>query len=147
MKHTCRAIAISCIDFRVQQAVRAHLASTGYDGDYDLLSVAGGAMGLAMSSPQAVRDFLMEQIRISSGLHQTSEVLFFPHEDCGAYGGAAAYASRQEEFARQLSDIDEAKREIASRFPGYEFRVSYVVISGDGFTVMEGIPEAERVAH
>jgi carbonic anhydrase len=53
----------------------------------DPIKVAGGAKCLASPDELADREFVLKQIRISMGLHQTKRVILMLHSDCGAYGG------------------------------------------------------------
>ncbi|MCL5411670.1 MAG: hypothetical protein M1150_02930 [Patescibacteria group bacterium] len=77
MSHYCRALAISCIDFRFVTKIREYLVNKGLEGNYDLIGIPGASLAI---------DEAIKAIEISDRLHHPSEVYVFDHEDCGAYG-------------------------------------------------------------
>ena len=72
-------------------------------GEYDLISVAGGAKGIVERE-----DYLFNQMAISCRLHSPENIVLIQHEDCGAYGGTSELGEREEDFQReQLSKAEE----------------------------------------
>jgi len=100
MSHTCKALVLHCIDFRLQKAVKKYLEDQGLLGDCDIVSIAGGVKDL---------DYAMKQIEIGQRLHNISEVILMNHTDCGAYGG---------DDSRHEHDLETAKQTILQKFPG-----------------------------
>ena len=91
--HTCFALIVSCIDFRVQRAVEDWARKNLGAGKYDRAALAGG-----------VKDFpaVMNQIDLSAKLHGIKKVVLMNHEDCGAYG-----AEGNEETHREVWPINQ----------------------------------------
>jgi carbonic anhydrase len=76
-EHTCEAVVVHCIDFRLQQILNDWLTERFGVRNYDRISWAGG-----------IKDFiyLKNQIDISRRLHKIRKIVLVNHEDCGAYG-------------------------------------------------------------
>ncbi|MCH7541491.1 hypothetical protein IH981_01805 [Patescibacteria group bacterium] len=75
--HHCKALVISCIDYRFVSRIRDFLVGQGLLDNYDLITVPGASLGFANISGS---------ITTSINLHNPDEILIFDHEDCGAYG-------------------------------------------------------------
>jgi len=76
-KHKCKALVISCIDFRFVSKVRDFLTSHELKEDYDLVTVPGASLGI---------EKVTDSISTSLLLHEPENIYIFDHEDCGAYG-------------------------------------------------------------
>lgn len=105
MKHTCQALVIHCMDFRFVEDIRSHLHAAGLERDYDKVSIAGGAGALLKDES---RDLVLKQIELSVKLHGVCKVLLINHQDCGAYGGSAAFANAEQELAQHTADLKKA---------------------------------------
>lgn len=130
MAHTCKALVIHCMDFRFHTAIREFLISTGLEGQYDLVSLAGAAKGL-VEADEHVKPVLLKQIQLSKDLHNSSDVYLIHHMDCGAYGGHDAFASLDEEYKRQTKDLQEARDIIEYKLPGLTVHGVLARIKGD----------------
>src|SRR5512138_2338754 len=75
--HTCEAVVVHCIDFRLQHFLNDWLTKRFGIQTYDRIAWAGG-----------VREFALihGQIDISRRLHNVKKAILINHEDCGAYG-------------------------------------------------------------
>ncbi|MFA6098234.1 MAG: carbonic anhydrase [Patescibacteria group bacterium] len=121
MSHHCQALVLHCIDFRFHTAIRDFLVSLGLKNNYDLVSLAGAAKGLA-DKDAASTQLILKQIEISEKLHGISEVYLMHHLDCGAYGGHAAFPDLQAERARQIQDMRSARKIILDKFSKLEVK-------------------------
>ncbi len=93
-KHTCRALVITCIDFRFVSSQRDFLLGLGLENNYDLLTTPGASKNLLQ---------IEGAIAASLRLHEPKEILIFDHEDCGAYGENNSFeAHRQNLLKAQL---------------------------------------------
>jgi carbonic anhydrase len=113
---------IWCFDHRVADVLNFTLAA--YQS-YDLITLAGGAKGLAQEGPDC--DFLVKQIETSIQLHDTKKILISNHSDCGAYGGLKAFdndSEKEREFHE--GELKKAKSFLQSRFPGVKIEALYV---------------------
>lgn len=75
--HTCEAVVVHCMDFRLQHFLNDWLTKRFGIKNYDRISWAGGVREFAIVQPQ---------IQMSSRLHNVKRVILINHEDCGAYG-------------------------------------------------------------
>lgn len=111
--HTCQAIVVSCMDFRLRKYLRNW--SKKITGGFDRLALAGGVKNLP---------FVVEQIELSVKLHQISEVYLINHEDCGGYGSEG-------NFARHKKDLLFAKRILHHKFPKLKIVPLYLKLDGE----------------
>lgn len=91
----CRAIVLSCIDFRFVEPVQGVMRQRGLVGDADLVSWPGGALVLAHGEAQAVLDTLA----LARRLHEPDELVLVAHHDCGWLGGSDRFDGHAEEVA------------------------------------------------
>lgn len=112
--HSCQAIIVSCIDFRLQKYIEKWTGEN-ISGGYDKLSIAG-----------AVKDmtYVLKQLEISIRLHHIKEVYLINHEDCGAYGA-------QGSFEKHQNDLTEAKKAISAKFPDLKIFLLYLKLDGE----------------
>lgn len=112
--HTCEALVVTCIDFRIQRAIDTWLKETLGGYVYDRVAVAGGVYDRAA---------ILQQVAVSSRLHRIHRVLLVNHEDCGAYG---AEGTPQ----RHRQDLQRMKELIGERFPSLRVEMYYVLLDG-----------------
>lgn len=115
MARICKALVLSCIDFRFHKDIRQFLVDRGLDGDYDLVCMAGSARNLVQPHRDAAREIMLHQIDIASSLHEISEVYLINHTDCGAYQDIAESPHHEEELHR--NHLHEAHGTLQERFP------------------------------
>jgi carbonic anhydrase len=84
------AAVLCCFDHRISTAVRKFLKKQGIERA-DMIIVAGGAKTLASPRNDFEQDFILEQVRMSTRLHQTKRVMVMSHSDCATYGGLAHF--------------------------------------------------------
>lgn len=114
MSHGCKVLAVCCMDFRFQSAVREFLVAQGLENDYDLFSIAGTQKTFLDESTKAVA---LKQVELSQKLHGMSEVYLIAHFDCGAYGGNATLGGGEDELNRYRDDLLQAEQIIKDNFP------------------------------
>lgn len=112
--HSCRAIVVTCMDFRLQEMIYKWTKSNFTNG-FDRVAVAGGVRNLA---------FVLEQIETSFKLHHICQVYLINHEDCGAYGEAG-------NFEKHRKDLLFAKKIIMQKFPSFEIISFYLKLNGE----------------
>jgi carbonic anhydrase len=118
-QHTCEAVVVHCIDFRIQGKVN-ELMEQRFPGSFDRVAVAGGVKNL---------EFVTEQVQLSVRLHEPKHIVLVQHEDCGAYGGSAAFENLEAERAFQTSEIEKASQLIQQQFPSLEVHKSICEVS------------------
>ena len=124
--HGCKAMILTCMDFRIQEAVCSYARQAGLTGNYDLVALAGAQR--ALTQPET-REAAMLQVSLSRELHGIEEVIFVSHDDCGAYGGSKAFDGLESERAHYAGDMKEAAAAIQSLFP--TLKVSGVILVMD----------------
>lgn len=113
--HTCQAIVVNCIDFRLRKSLRSFLTSHLDEGGYDRVAIAGAVKNLP---------FVVEQIAISERLHKIQEIYLINHEDCGAYGAEGTYEKHKE-------DLLFAKTILSQKFPKLKIILYYLKLNGE----------------
>jgi len=83
------ACVISCYDFRFEAQLRKFLRRNGVAA-YDQVKIPGSVKVIAQPDWDSDRDFVVNMVRISMRLHGARRLMLFGHQECGAYGGAAA---------------------------------------------------------
>lgn len=97
-EHTCEAVVVHCIDFRLQHFLNDWLTKRFGIRNYDRISWAGGVREFAI---------IQSQIETSRRLHHVKKAILINHEDCGAYGQLGTKE-------RHMSDLAYAEHVIQS---------------------------------
>lgn len=117
--HACEALAVHCIDFRIQRFLNEYLERR-FPGAYDRVALAGG-----------VKEFPLEQCGTSVRLHGPKTILLIQHEDCGAYGGSGALGEFPAELAFQKEELQKAERTVREHFPDIAVENFLIRLSGE----------------
>ncbi len=129
MQHRCQSLVITCMDFRLHQAVREFLLSRNLENKYDLVALAGATKDL-VDHDTAGTTILMKEIEISHTLHGVNHIMLIHHTDCGAYGGHDAFDDIDAEQDKQLGDMRVARSLIQEQYPGLEVELVLARLSG-----------------
>ena len=107
--YKAKSVVVWCYDARFRPGLVCYTTSRG---EFDLVSIAGGAKALASPDKDSERKFVLKQILTSIKLHSTEEVVLMVHTDCGAYGGSKAFENvkKEEEFLRD--ELEKAKKHV-----------------------------------
>jgi hypothetical protein len=118
------------MDFRLNGALNAFLSEQKLDKDgADIIRVAGAAKNLARPSEPRDRDFLLQQLATSAGLHGTRQFYLVNHEDCGAYGQEQAPDS-DAELAMHSRDLRAGRALLQEKFPGVGVLTYFMRLDG-----------------
>ena len=112
--HQAEAIIVTCIDFRLQEAINKWLAEHFAPKTFDRVALAGGVKNL---------EAILGQIDIAYQLHHINKVVLINHEDCGAYGVVGTPAKHAE-------DLSAAKAKIKVVYPDLEVATYYLHLDG-----------------
>ncbi|MGE5297919.1 MAG: carbonic anhydrase [Acidobacteriaceae bacterium] len=115
MSHNAQAIVVSCIDFRFRKALQKFFEEQLNIYSVDHKADAGGAKMIVEEGP--VRDWILKNIEISVELHHVNQIILINHEDCGAYGGSAKFASHDEEIKFQELQLRHAVSVVRAKYP------------------------------
>lgn len=108
----CKALVISCIDYRFVSSRRDYLVNLGIKDEYDLLTTPGSSINIQK---------IKESIETSLSVHSPAEVYIFDHDDCAVYG-----EDNSEE--RHIENLKMAKKvinQIQSSLKIYTFIVKF----------------------
>jgi carbonic anhydrase len=124
------AAVLCCFDERIRLAVSKFLRRQGILHP-DMIVVAGGAKTLASPRNDFERDFILEQIRLSTQLHGAKQVLLLSHSDCATYGGLAAFKGDHDaESAHHCDELQRAAGLLQSAFPGLTIKRFFISFDG-----------------
>jgi carbonic anhydrase len=113
-KARCRALVISCSDFRFISAQRQIRLDLGLEHAYDLLARPGGVFSLVRPRSKTVRQSMLDEIEMLWSLHRFRQILLMNHVTCGAYRGLARGRA---EVRLHREDLLSAKRMLQGRYP------------------------------
>lgn len=116
--HTCQAIVVSCMDFRLQKYLR-DWTTKNLKGGFDRVAIAGGVQNL---------DFITDQVSLSYKLHHICDVYLINHENCGAYGTEST-------FEKHEKDLLLAKTVLLQKFPKLNIIPLYLKLDGEFLNV------------
>jgi len=116
-EHVCDAMVLGCIDFRFWEALFSFVRQRFGIDRFDPLILAGGAKNLASPALSAMPEVTFFNIDVSHRLHHIKHVVVTNHIDCGAYGGSAKFAGKEEEIAFHKQELEKAARLIAEKYP------------------------------
>ena len=125
-EHTCDAMVLHCIDFRFWRALHHFVETKLGIYDFDLLSLPGGAKNF----DDPTEDFMFEAAELSAvnakRLHHIKKFVLTNHIDCGAYGGSAKHATREDEIAFHTAELKKAAKVLRKKFPTLEVIAVFV---------------------
>lgn len=144
-KARCRALVISCSDFRFVSAQRQARLDLGLNNAYDLIARPGGVRQIVLPTSEAARQTMEEEIQLLHDLHHFGRILLMNHMTCGLYQDLA---SRRKEEAVHREHLAAARSILGERFLGLEIETYLSVIEGDGVRVVpiEGARPKRRLA-
>lgn len=134
-KARCRALVISCSDFRFVSAQRQARIDLGLNNAYDLIARPGGVRQIVLPTSEAARVTMEEEISLLYELHHFRRILLMNHMNCGMYRDLAT-PRREEAIHREHLRI--AQEQLSARFPGLEVETYLSLIVGDGVEVVSG---------
>lgn len=110
----CEALAVHCIDYRLQKHLNGWLAKNPGNGNYDRVSLAGGVLDIYS---------VLKHIELAVRLHKIRKVILINHEDCLAYGSAGT-------LERHHADLLEAERRIQALYSNLKVEKYYLKLDG-----------------
>jgi len=124
------AAVLCCFDQRIRLATNKFLQSKKILKP-DMIVIAGGAKTLASPRNDFERDFILEQVRMSMRLHQTTRMILMSHSDCATYGGLAAFqGDPQVEAAHHKQELRRGVELLREKFPRLAVEPYFVNFEG-----------------
>ncbi|MBI2098745.1 MAG: hypothetical protein HYT49_03835 [Candidatus Wildermuthbacteria bacterium] len=126
-QHVCKALAVHCIDFRIQRFLNEYLDKK-FPAAYDRVAVPGGVKYLVDGGEAG--NYELEECMVSYKLHHPEVFVLIQHEDCGAYGGSKALGDFATEKVFQEDQLRKAEQLVQKHFPGITVKKLLVRLSG-----------------
>ena len=114
MSHIAEGIVVTCIDFRLQEAINNWISQNFVPKTFDRVALGGGVKNLEVT---------LGQIDIAVKLHQIKKVVLVNHEDCGAYGEVGTHE-------KHVEDLKAAKDKVKKIYPNLEVEAYYLHLDG-----------------
>jgi len=129
-RYTADAAVVWCFDHRFDLVLHKLLKKIGVER-FDPILVAGGAKNFSSPASESERQFVLDQVRLSTRLHGTKNVILMLHSDCGAYGGLAAFGNdREVEAEHHRREMHKAVACLKAAIPEVEVRSFFVDFEG-----------------
>ena len=137
----CRAIVLSCVDYRFVEPLRRVLADQGLAGAFDLVAWPGGAAALTTRDRPAITDAMV----MVCELHNPDEIILAVHHDCGRLGGSARFSGREAEIATLDTALAMAAEAVFDHLPGLPCRL--LRLDHDGVVSLTDVSRPTPRAH
>jgi carbonic anhydrase len=121
---TAKALMLSCMDYRLVDDLVAYMNGEGLKDDYDLVVLAGAAIGAVNEAFSEWHLTFWEHLDAAITLHHIQEVIVIDHRDCGAAKlalGAEAVDTPEKETAVHAEAIRELARQVKEKHPTLGF--------------------------
>lgn len=130
---TATALMLSCMDYRLTDALVRYMDGRDLANDYDHVILAGAAIG---ATNQAFADWhptFWQHLDAAILLHRVGEVIVIDHRDCGAAVialGAEAVDTPEKEKAAHTAAIAELARQVKDKHPTLGFSGYLMALDG-----------------
>jgi len=131
--HKAKNCVVTCIDFRLQKAYADVIASKGWLGESDVVSIAGCSRDLVKPLSEFHKASLLRQLELSIKLHDADTIIFLDHQDCGGYaqdGTIPQGLELDEDKKQHIGYANKVKELIHDLFPTKEVKVYFVRLDG-----------------
>jgi len=129
MSHRAKALLLTCVDFRIQEAIHAFSHELRIEGSFDYLTVSGSALNITRPDQEQNREFIIRQIEKSYELYDITQVIIINHQDCGAY---EEFDSEQSEKVQHYADLKKAAKIIQDFFPDLKVKLYFANLTEKG---------------
>lgn len=131
--HPVSALVLNCMDHRLVAAVTEYLHGRGLQGQYDQISLAGGAIGILSDQSTPWAETFWAQLALARDLHGVRKVIMIDHRDCGAckaFVGKDCAKDRDRELALHLNAMKALSTEIRKRAPEMAVELLFMELDG-----------------
>lgn len=115
----CKAVVLSCIDYRYLPRLYGYLELECLVGAADLIAWPGGAVALTNTD----RDIVLGALRTATLLHEPTEIVLTVHRDCARLGGSGTFAGPLAETAVLEQTLGLAAAAAAAELPPMRIRL------------------------
>lgn len=135
----CRAVVLSCIDYRYLPRLYRYLERECLVGAADLVAWPGGAVALTNTD----RDIVLGALRIATSLHGPAEIILTVHRDCARLGGSDTFAGPLAETAVLEQMLGFAGDVAAAELPS--MRIRLLLLDHRQTSAVEYVPDCSPV--
>lgn len=138
--HATEALVLSCMDFRMIDHVANFLAKRGLQGKYDLVTIAGAAIGVMNEAKPAWGELFWEHVDLARDLHGIRRIIVIDHRDCGAckaFVSGDCADDRQGELEIHAKWLRDLMAKVKRRTP--ELEVELFLMDLDGTALEIGV--------
>jgi len=121
----CRAVMLTCFDYRFLRPACNLLEREDLLGTTDLIAWPGGAMALLTEDAEE----LLSAMELALTLHGPPTVFLVAHSDCARLGGSGRFEGLEHETARLEEGLQDAEATVRGRFP--DVRIRLIRLAGD----------------
>jgi carbonic anhydrase len=114
------------MDFRLNPSIQKYLEANNLVNNTDIISLAGGVKNINDTENGCAQ----QQIDLSVKLHGINTLMLMNHTDCGAYGGSAKFASKEEEKVFHIEELNKARTKLTQIYPDLKI----ILLLGDTFS-------------
>lgn len=129
MLHRAKALIITCMDFRFQDAIHDFSCDLRVEGSYDLLTVPGVAKNLSRPDNQNTKEYILDSIDKSFQLHEIAKVIIINHQNCGGY---EQFDNEESEKVQHYTDLKKAGKIIQDNFPELKIELYFANLKEKG---------------
>jgi len=131
--HHCKAVLLTCIDFRFWREVVDFTETELQIQDFDFPSLPGAAKAINESINS---DITSQCISVPCDLHHAERIIMVNHADCGAYGGSVKFDGDIEaEQKFHENELQKSKEKILEKYPNKEVILIYAKLVDEGDNV------------
>ena len=127
------ALVLSCMDPRMQEPVRKHLARRKLTGKYSHVVIAGASIGVVAPAFKDWHKTFWDNLGASVQLHRIKRVIAINHRDCGAAKigyGEAAVASKDAETEIHRAALVEFRKQMGEKHPKLAVDLGLMALNG-----------------
>jgi carbonic anhydrase len=131
--HTTEALVLSCMDFRMMDHVADFLERKGLRENYDMVTIAGGAIGVMNPEKPSWGETFWEHVDLARDLHGIRRIIVIDHRDCGAckaFVTSDCAVNRHNELEIHTKWLRDLSSEIAKRAPGLAVELYLMDLNG-----------------
>jgi carbonic anhydrase len=125
--HKCRAVVGHCIDWRFRIALNRWLEERFPEG-WDIIALAGAVKPLIENGE--INNTVLKQLQLADKLHAPEKIVLIQHEDCGAYGGSAAFSGPDVEREHQKGQLKIAVELLQKYFSVDRIETHFIHLDG-----------------
>lgn len=135
---TCKAIILTCMDYRFVKLTHENLKTLGYEKNYDVFAAAGASLmynddkDKSINELESFKKVFEIHVDLAKKLHDVKEILIIDHEDCGAYKEYYGDAlNKLNEFAIHIMNTQLSLKELQAKYPKIKVKIFYLRKSGE----------------